>query len=345
MGFVVSWKSRETRLLCPAGLVLACLACAGCGSAKPSEAKQVASLHFPQDELAHDVPLEWWYYTGHLQAQSGDAWGFQFTVFKRRTGADLYLGNFAITDHQQKSFFFTEKVWFDAAATDRYALDLAGWHASGVDGHDMLSVDAGKNGLALQLTSLKPIAMHGDNGTIGSGADETHYYSRTRLDATGTLRRDGKTQEVTGQAWMDHQWFDNAVELSHLKWDWFSIQLDGSVEIMLGILRVQGEEAAEGSWVSPSGKVTALAGDQFAVHALGQWTNPKSGHTYPSGWTVDLPGQDVQLTVQPVMLDQELYGQQYTPLDYWEGEVEVSGTRAGKPVQGHGYVELTGYSD
>jgi hypothetical protein len=28
---------------------------------------------------------------------------------------------------------------------------------------------------------------------------------------------------------------------------------------------------------------------------------------------------------------------------YWEGSVRVSGTSAGQPVSGQGYVELTGY--
>jgi predicted secreted hydrolase len=28
---------------------------------------------------------------------------------------------------------------------------------------------------------------------------------------------------------------------------------------------------------------------------------------------------------------------------YWEGSVSIEGTRAGRPVTGQGYVELTGY--
>jgi predicted secreted hydrolase len=30
---------------------------------------------------------------------------------------------------------------------------------------------------------------------------------------------------------------------------------------------------------------------------------------------------------------------------YWEGAVRIQGTRAGQPVTGRGYVELTGYGD
>ena len=33
-----------------------------------------------------------------------------------------------------------------------------------------------------------------------------------------------------------------------------------------------------------------------------------------------------------------------TSFVYWEGAVRLSGTRAGRAVSGHGYVELTGYA-
>ena len=33
-----------------------------------------------------------------------------------------------------------------------------------------------------------------------------------------------------------------------------------------------------------------------------------------------------------------------TPLTYWEGAFDVVGTRDGKPLGGHGYLELTGFA-
>ena len=32
------------------------------------------------------------------------------------------------------------------------------------------------------------------------------------------------------------------------------------------------------------------------------------------------------------------------PIAYWEGLVQATGTREGKPIEGQGYVELTGYA-
>jgi predicted secreted hydrolase len=31
-------------------------------------------------------------------------------------------------------------------------------------------------------------------------------------------------------------------------------------------------------------------------------------------------------------------------VNYWEGAVEVGGTREGRPIRGRGYLEMTGYS-
>ena len=34
-----------------------------------------------------------------------------------------------------------------------------------------------------------------------------------------------------------------------------------------------------------------------------------------------------------------------TPLNYWEGAVDVTGTERGQAVRGRGYIELTGYAE
>ena len=40
----------------------------------------------PNDEFAHDARLEWWYYSGHLDSESGREFGFHFVVFKALGG-------------------------------------------------------------------------------------------------------------------------------------------------------------------------------------------------------------------------------------------------------------------
>lgn len=313
--------------------------------AKALVAAQPVSL--PRDEGPHDVPLEWWYYTGHLASAQSDGstlrWGFQVTVFKRKSSSDLYLGNFAITDHQTQHFSYAERPWANAASGSDYALDLGGWQLSGKDGHDKLLVSQGDYTLDLALTGTKPAVLHGQDGVIGSGQTAADYYSRTRMALTGTLTQAAKAHSVSGEAWMDHEWFPNTVEVGDLSWDWFSIQLEDDREIMLGVSRVAGKSSGQGSWVEPSGKATHLSWDEVSVEALDHWTSPASGQVFPMGWTLSIPGRDLTLRLTPVLRDQEWHGLQLTPIDYWEGEVEVSGTEAGKTVHGQGYVELTGY--
>jgi predicted secreted hydrolase len=53
-----------------------------------------------------------------------------------------------------------------------------------------------------------------------------------------------------------------------------------------------------------------------------------------------VPATGLDIIVHPVLADQELV----TSPRYWEGAVDVSGTRVGLPVAGRGYVELVGYA-
>ena len=72
---------------------------------------------------------------------------------------------------------------------------------------------------------------------------------------------------------------------------------------------------------------------------LGRWTSAPTGATYPARWRLSVPGEQLELLVEPRLADQEMR----TSFQYWEGAVAVSGTARGRPVGGQGYVELTGY--
>ena len=71
------------------------------------------------------------------------------------------------------------------------------------------------------------------------------------------------------------------------------------------------------------------------------WRSEKTGAKYPIGWQVEVPAQRLQFTVHAAIENQELA---LTPLAYWEGAIEVNGTREGKLISGRGYLELTGYA-
>ena len=54
-----------------------------------------------------------------------------------------------------------------------------------------------------------------------------------------------------------------------------------------------------------------------------------------------MPSLDLDLAITTPVENQELVLQ---PVTYWEGLIDVRGTRAGHAVGGHGYVELTGFA-
>jgi predicted secreted hydrolase len=144
---------------------------------------------------------------------------------------------------------------------------------------------------------------------------------------------------------MDHQW-GNFVVASNGGWDWYSLQLDDNTELMLYVLRSASGETtgAYGSQVLADGSVRDLDPGAVQAIATGSWTSPHTGATYPSGWRIDAPGQNLHLAVTPRLQDQELYfpGLDAAGLVYWEGAVDVHGE--GSSPSGVGYVELTGYA-
>ena len=145
---------------------------------------------------------------------------------------------------------------------------------------------------------------------------------------------------------MDHEFGSSQLREYQIGWDWFSVQLDNGAELMLYLIRHRDgriDPTSSGTLVRPNGTAEHLPLSALQVGALGSWRSPKSGVTYPSGWRLKVPGQEVDLTLMPPVADQEFTTQKSTLVNYWEGSVRITGTVAGKPVQGRGYVELTGY--
>ena len=125
-------------------------------------------------------------------------------------------------------------------------------------------------------------------------------------------------------------------------WDWFALQLsDGSDLMFYNIRKVDGSQDmhSAGTWITKDGEARYLDHEDLALTVTGEWESPAGG-IYPSGWDIRLPELDLMLAVTPVISNQELF----TTVRYWEGAVDVTGQRARLPIEGRGYVELTGYA-
>jgi predicted secreted hydrolase len=317
-------------------------------------------MRFPQDEAAHRDLTEWWYYTGHLNATmpGGEVhhYGFELVFFQVLRGdlPPVYAAHFAISDVTRGEFHFDQRrliepdaVIPDGTSTAGIDVHLNDWSVQGVNGFDHLAANMVDYNLRLDLRSLKPPTLHNGKGLITYGLGGfSYYYSRTRMSLAGMLVDHNQPLQVSGEAWMDHQW-GNFLTLGGGGWDWFSIQLNNNTEMMLYLIR-----DASGSIISsyagaigPRGKSVQLPASALKVTVLGHWRSPVTGTNYPSGWRVEISDPHVQasLVLIPELKDQELVVLQSTGNSYWEGAVSIQGQSAGHSVQGEGYVELTGY--
>ena len=349
----------------------------------PEPSADPIAVVLPRDDGPHDRLTEWWYYTGHLRGDDGSRFGFEFVIFRAERGSfpTSWVSHLAVTDEMNDRFLYSQRlevgpgvdrsprdaaglpVGFDLsiAGVDPSRPDTTGrpaWTMSGSSGTDRLAAvlapdeaaaagSTGALGLDLRLEATKPAALHDRDGWIDFGpAGGSYYYSRTAMTAAGTLDIDGRSLQVDGSAWFDHQWGD-FISVGGGGWDWFAVNLDDGTDVTLSLVR-----DADGSYpliygtvVGADGAVRHLARDAFEVDVTDRWTSPTTGADYPAGWSIRIPSEDLAMTLRPTVAAQELDTRATTGVIYWEGSQVVTATKAGKPVGGEGYVELTGYAD
>ena len=77
---------------------------------------------------------------------------------------------------------------------------------------------------------------------------------------------------------------------------------------------------------------------------MDRWQSARSGGRYPCRWRIRVFFLQLDLEVSPQLIDQELRLTRSMQVSYWEGSVKIKGHKARRPVEGVGYVELTGYA-
>ncbi|HEX7547395.1 MAG TPA: lipocalin-like domain-containing protein [Candidatus Methylomirabilis sp.] len=325
------------------------------------------TFSFPRDHYAHEeFRTEWWYYTGHLRTQGGEEYGYQVTFFRsglaearanpsRWAARNLYLAHFALSDVSRKIFRYFERVNRAAmgqagAGEKEFRVWVGDWEVSGDGATQRLKAREGESALDLALIAEKSPVIHGENGVSRKGAGRgqaSHYYSLTRLRTEGTLAVQGKAQPVTGSSWMDHEFGSATLAPGQVGWDWFSLQFDDGTELMLFLIRQadgRPDSHSAGTWVNKEGRASHLRQPDFAIEVLDRWASPRTKGVYPSKWRLRVPAIGLEATVVPAFPDQELDTAKSTQVIYWEGAASATGTIAGRPLRGRGYVEMTGYA-
>src|SRR5690348_5738769 len=182
---------------------------------------------FPRDHFSHpEYQTEWWYYTGNVNSADGHRYGFELTFFRQGVNRDrkatspwdindLYVAHLALSDLQAGTFLHAER-------TNRAGPGIAGiseqetriwngnWQISWQGDEQILRAIDEQFSFHLRLRSVKPPVIHGQNGISQKAAGPgraSHYISLTHLNTSGEIQFSGLTSQVTGTAWMDHEFF------------------------------------------------------------------------------------------------------------------------------------------
>ena len=338
----------------------------------PSEWRNASpdrTLEFPRDHASHpEYRVEWWYYTGNLESDDGRRFGYQVTFF--RVGIDpkpanpslwavrdLFMAHLAVTDLDRGRHLVDERlnragVGWAGARDDRLEVWNEDWRLT-VDGRDHrleLESDDGRFGVQLRLVEDRAPVLHGEQGFSQKGSTQgnaSHYYSLTRMPTSGTLRMDGKAIDVRGASWMDHEFGTSFLEPDQQGWDWFSLQLEDGTDVMVYQLRLRDGSVhpnSSGTVVTTTGDTRVLSAGDYRLEAGRVWISGTSEAHSPVEWRVGIPSARLDLEVRAAVDAQELHTAESTGVTYWEGAVVVSGTRNGEPIEGRGYLEMTGYA-
>ena len=352
---------RRTFLLLSTGIALP-------ARARPSQPLKVdfarvepgRPLEFPRDHGSHpDYRIEWWYITGWLRTETGEDVGVQVTFFRRRN--EWRTENPSALAPRQ--FVFAHAALADTKLGrlrhdqrgGRAALGLVGadqgntrvwiddWRLELEENRYRAQVAAAEFAYRLDFVASGPPLLQGDAGYSRKGGlpeQASYYYSRPHLEVSGTIERDGRSERVTGRAWLDHEWSSEYLASDAVGWDWVGANLDDGGALMAFRMRNRagGTVWAAATLASPdrSARLFGPGDVRFEVQRL--WTSPRTGATYPV--VMSVRAGNATWVLEPLMSDQELDSRLSVGTVYWEGAVRL--LRDGHPA-GRGYLELTGY--
>ena len=309
-----------------------------------------------KDQGAHNVPVEWWYFNGHLETKSGPI-AMASTIFKVQFPAEakyglipiqsvleqFHFGHFVVIDKTTGKLDYAEHTTIRGATTgsssrDRMDNRLADWRSTReADGsYTLLSSLNDGRVMDLKLVPERPEVVHGPGWSGNLQTGRSYYYSATRLKVSGTFGG----EPVTGRVWFDHQWSplegDGGASITP-RWDWFSLQLEDGRDIMVYQLRGPDGKPVDAFISSNTGDGRAVESRTFQLSPWKFFKAP-SGTSYPTAWFLKLE-DGTALTIRATVENQEIPSQGSAGFPYYEGAVTVSGS-----VRGEGFMELTGYA-
>ena len=317
-------------------------------------------LAFPADEGSHpDYRTEWWYVTGWLETSGHQPLGFQVTFFRTRPGIaednpsefaarQILIAHAAVSDPAIGHLWHDERIaraGFGLAQARTGATDVAidDWTLTS-DGSALSTAVTGPDfGLRLRLERTQAPLPEGEAGYSQKGPDPrsaSGYYSIPQLVVSGSVVRHGASIQVTGRAWLDHEWSSAYLDSQASGWDWIGINLADGGAVMAFRIR---DKAGAQRWAGATfrhadGRIETYPPQAIEFIPGRIWTSPRTAIRYPVEWEMHFGPSRLSLT--PLQDDQESDTRRTTGAIYWEGAVRARGAGT---ADGRGYLELTGY--
>lgn len=346
-----------------AALLLA-IGCAWlCAAAMAQDYAQVqpgVELQFPRDHGSHpQFRTEWWYLTGWVKDARGGDLGIQITFFRNRPRVaednpsrfaprQLLFAHAALADARTGTLLHDQRAaraGFGLAEVQQGRTDVAidDWSLRQTPSGYSASVAAREFAYALDFKVTQPVLLQGEGGLSRKGPkpeQASYYYSQPHLAVSGSITVKGEKQEVSGEAWLDHEWSSQYLAPQAQGWDWIGLNLaDGGALMAFRIRdRKGGTLWAGGALRAADGRVRVLAPGEVRFEPLRRWRSPRTQTEYPVALRVQ--AGNIEFELEPMMDDQELDSRASTGTIYWEGAVSA---KSGGKVLGFGYLELTGY--
>jgi predicted secreted hydrolase len=318
------------------------------------------SLVFPADYGSHpQFRTEWWYVTGWLTTEHGEPLGFQVTFFRTKPDIDasnpsafaprqLLIAHCAISDAKRGRLWQDQRIrragmgLADAAAGDTHVW-IDRWSLQRGAAAYTAKIDAEDFSIDLTLLETQAVLLNGDSGVSRKGPSPnaaSSYYSLPHLRVAGAIARQGSTDRVTGEAWLDHEWSSEYLDSQAVGWDWIGLNLDDGAALMAFRIRgTQGEPRwAGGTLRGGDGHVQILRPGDVEFSSGRRWTSMRTRIAYPVQWHIRAGSREFDL--EPLLDDQENDTRLSTGAIYWEGAVRAYEQRR---LVGRGYLELTGY--
>ena len=301
-------------------------------------------LKLPDDEGLHRSAMEWWYYSGILDAKTGGRYAFHMAVFVADALVKHTVMHVALTDLQTgKRYVGQTRTGGVPAQGAAHGFDFSQdrWQAAASGASHVLRASFDGFSIALDLADSGQVVPHRAAGSATPGLLDfgqsgiSYYYSRPRISARGELSVGPTRVPVTGNVWFDHQWGD--FDVLSLGWNWFALHLaDGSDVMLYELFDAQGRRFMTAGTVANANGFLPLEPGAVELTPLKTWTSPRTAIGYPVEWKVKLPSGE--LIVKPFFADAEFDSRETTANVYWEGPVKVTGS-----ITGEGFLELSGY--